>query len=72
MPDESPLRKVWIKNEDTPLQKKENDRLYKKLRDLRAEEDEGAPENTYRIRGGKLFKNNEVIDTFNLENQLFT
>ena len=66
------MKKVWIKNEDTPLQKKENDRLYKKLRELRAEEDEDEPENTYRIKGGKLYKNNEIIDTFNLDNQLFT
>ena len=69
---DSLIKKVFLKNEDTPLQKKENDRLFKKMRDLRdAEEDPDNPANTYRIRSGKLFKNDEVIDTFNLENQLF-
>lgn len=68
----SPLKKVFLKNEDTPLQKKENDRLYRKMRDLRAaEEDPDNPTNKYIIRSGKLYKNEEVLDTFNLENQLF-
>ena len=72
LPAESPLKKVFLKNEDTPLQKKENDCLFKKMRDLRgAEEDPVNPANVYKIRSGKLFKNEEVIDTFNLENQLF-
>ena len=72
LPQESPLKKVFLKNEDTPLQKKENDRLFKKMRDLRAaEEDPDNPINTYKIRSGKLYKNEEVVDTFNLENQLF-
>ena len=65
------MRKVWLKNEDTPLQKKENDRLYGKFRELRDLEDPDQPINTYKIKGGKLYKNDEVIDTFNLENQLF-
>ena len=69
----SPLKKVFLKNEDTPLQKKENDRLFKKMRDLREEEEDvNNPVNIYKIRFGKLLKNDEVIDTFNLENQLFT
>ena len=72
LPPVSPLKKVFLKNEDTPLQKKENDRLFKKMRDLRAaEEDPDNPTNMYRIRSGKLYKNEEVVDTFNLENQLF-
>ena len=71
LPEGSPLRKIWIKNEDTPLQKKENDRLYTKFRNLKSQEDEENPVNIYKIKGGKLFKNDEVIDTFNLENQLF-
>ena len=69
---DSPIKKVFLKNEDTPLQKKENDRLFKKMRDLRAAEDNpDEPVNVYRLRSGKLFKKEEVIDTFNLENQLF-
>ena len=53
LPEASPIRRVWIKNEDTPLQKKENYRLYTILRELHAEENEGAPVNTYKIKGGK-------------------
>ena len=72
LPEQSPLKKVFLKNEDTPLQKKENDRLFKKMRELRAaEEDPDNPANVYKIRSGKLYKNEEVVDTFNLENQLF-
>ena len=72
LPLESPIKKVFLKNEDTPLQKKENDRLYQKMRDLRAEEeDPDNPTSVYKIRSGKLYKNEEVLDTFNLENQLF-
>ena len=72
LPADSPLKKVFLKNEDTPLQKKENDRLFKKMRDLRAqEENPDDPANLYKIRSGKLYQNEEVIDTFNLENQLF-
>ena len=72
IPDGSPMKKIFLKNEDTPLQKKENDRLYKQLRELRdAEEDPDNPVNVYKLRSGKLYKNDEVIDTFNLENQLF-
>ena len=68
----SPIKKVYLKNEDTPLQRKENDRLFQKMRNLRAEEDDPEnPVNLYKIRSGKLYKNEEVIDTFNLENQLF-
>ena len=70
---DSPLKKVFLKNEDTPLQKKENDRLYQKMRDLRAaEEDPDNPDNAYKIRSGKLYKNDAIVDSFNLENQLFT
>ena len=53
------------------MQKKENDRLYSKMRDLRNAEDADNPVNTHRIKSGKLLKNEEVIDTFNLENQIF-
>ena len=53
LPQDSPLKKVFLKNEDTPLQKKENDRLFKKMRDLRAEEEDPEnPTNVYKIRSG--------------------
>ena len=42
------------------------------MRDLRAaEEDPDNPTNLYKICAGKLLKNDEVVDIFNLENQLF-
>ena len=53
------------------MERKENDRLHEKMRTLRAEEDEINPINTYRIRYGKLYKNENVVDEFNLSNQLF-
>ena len=53
------------------MQKKENDRLYNRLRELRSAEDADDPANIYKIKSGKLLKNDEVIDTFNLENQIF-
>ena len=63
---------MFLKNEDTPLQKKENDRLYQKMRELRAAEaNQDDPENVYKLKSGKLYKNDDVIDSFNLENQLF-
>ena len=71
LPAESCLKKIWLKNEDTPMQKKENDRLYNRLRELWSAEDADDPANIYKIKSGKLFKNDEVIDTFNLENQIF-
>ena len=73
LPAGSPIKKVFLKNEDTPLQKKENDRLYQKMRDLRAaEEDPDNPVSVYKLKSGKLYKNDDIIDSFNLENQLFT
>ena len=65
------MKRIWLKNEDTPMQKKENDRLYNKMRELRNAEDPDNPVNMYKIKSGKLFKNDEVIDNFNLENQIF-
>ena len=71
LPAASCIKKIWLKNEDTPMQKKENDRLYSKMRELRNAEDPDNPVNTYKIKSGKLLKNDEVIDNFNLENQIF-
>ena len=72
LPVDSAIKKVFLKNEDTPMQRKENDRLYGKLRELiEAEEDPENPENRYYIKSGKLHKNDIVIDEFSLDNQLF-
>ena len=35
-----------------------------------AEENPENPDNVYKVKSGKLYKNNAVIDSFNLENQL--
>ena len=68
----SHLKKIFIKNDDPPLTRKENERLWNKMKELRDAEDVINPVNRYHIKGGKLFKNgNECMDTFNLNNQLF-
>ena len=36
------------------------------MRELRDAEDADDPANTYKIKSGKLYKNDGVIDTFNL------
>ena len=42
------------------------------MRELRAAEaNQDDPENVYKLKSGKLYKNDDVIDSFNLENQLF-
>ena len=68
------LRKIWIKNDDPPMTRKENERLSKKLKELRDAETlvpGGEPENRYHIKKGILYMNDECIDEFNLNNQLF-
>ena len=62
--------RVFVKNDDPPLTRKENDRLFQKLRELRAEEEEGV-ESIYKITKRKLYKADTVIDEFNLSNQIF-
>ena len=66
------LKKVFLNNDDPPTTRKEKDRLYKKMKELREVEDRNNPQNTYQIKEGKLLKNGtECIDEFNLCNQLF-
>ncbi len=67
------MKRIFLKNDDPPMTRKENDRLYKKMKELREAEDKDNPENKYFIKGGKLYKNDEAdsIDEFNLSNQLF-
>ena len=61
------LRKVFIKNERTPLARKENDRLYNKLRTLRGDN----PDIQYKIEKGKLMQGDQVIDEYNISNSIF-
>ena len=68
--EDNVLRKVFIKNEQTPLTRKENSRIYgefKKLKELH-EADESQK---VKLEKGKLYLNDEVVDEFNLSNQLF-
>ena len=68
------LRKIWIKNDDPPLTRKENERLQNKVKELRETETVvpgEEPANRYYIKKGKLFQNDDIIDEFNLNNQLF-
>ena len=54
------------------MTRKENDRLFQKMKCLRNSEDQANPVNKYHIKSGKLYKNNdEIIDEFNLAHQLF-
>ena len=67
---ENYLKKIFIKNDDPPLTRQENDRLRTKMKGLR--ELDADSENRYSIKQGKLLKNEEeVVDEFNLSNQLF-
>ena len=67
------LRKIFLKNDDPPLTRKEHERLSSKMKELREQEqaDPGEPQNRYYIKKGVLYKNDELIDEFNLNNQLF-
>ena len=60
-----------MKNDDPPLTRKENERLHSKMKQLRELEDPEVPQNKYFIKERKLYKNEEAIDEFNLNNQLF-
>ena len=60
-----PLRRVFIKNENTPLVREENDRLYTKMKELK-ENAKGS-----RITKGKLMEGTNVLDEFNINNSIF-
>ena len=62
-------KKVYIKNESSPLAKKEDDRLFTRLRKLKTEDPEN--ERLYKIRKRKLLKGNEIIDEFDVTKSLF-
>ena len=65
------FKKVYLKYDNPPLTRKENDRLHQRMRTLRAEENADNPVNKYYIKSGKLYKNGTCIDEFNLSHQLF-
>ena len=64
---EDPLRKVFIKHETSPLHRKENDRIYTKLKKLKEEHSNRV----YKIFKGKLYEDEEQIDEFNINNSIF-
>ena len=60
--------RVYVHKDVSPLMQKEE----KRLREVLKAERSKAPSNTnLRLRSGKLYKDNTVIDKINLENQLF-
>ena len=68
--EENYLKKIFIKNDDPPLTRQENDRLRTKLIELK--KSDLTSQNKYTIQKGKLLKNGEeVLDEFNISNQLF-
>ena len=71
--EENYLRKIFLKNDDPPLTRKEHERLNNKMKELREQEraNPDEPQNRYYIKKGTLYKNEEAIDEFNLNNQLF-
>jgi hypothetical protein len=58
---------VYISPDDPPLTRKENGRLRQSLKSAKIDN----PDSTCYIKRGELFKDNEVIDHFDLRNQLF-
>ena len=64
------MRKVFIKNEQTPLTRKENTRLYSEFKKLveTHKDDRGMK---VKLERGKLFLNDRQVDEFSLANQLF-
>ena len=65
--DDHPLKTVYIKNDQPPLTNKENNRLRDKARTIK----NNNPNDTIKIDKGKLYHNNNVVDSFNLANQIF-
>ena len=64
------LKKVFIKSEAPPLTRKENKRLADKMWTLRRAEPPGSTIK-YILSKGKLLKDDQVIDEFDLGNQIF-
>ena len=70
LPDSDVRRKVFIKNEQTPLTRKENSRLFGEFKKLQ-ETHKDDETKIVKLEKGKLYFNGEVVDEFSLTNQLF-
>ena len=64
------VKKVFIKAEQTSLTRKENSRLYTEFKKLQETHNEDENMKVV-LEKGKLRINDEVVDEFNLSNQLF-
>jgi hypothetical protein len=64
------LKKVYVKNEQTPLTRKENSRIYGEFKKLQ-QTHEGDETKQVKLERGKLYLNGDVVDEFSLTNQLF-
>ena len=67
--ENNPLHKVFIKNETSPLNRKENDRLYNKM--IKLKEGDKDNEGLYKLVKGKLMRGDNIIDQFNINNSIF-
>ena len=67
LPLDHPLKKVFIKNDEPPLTRKENVRLRVKKYNLRQENRDSE----VIIKKGVLYKDNVKIDNFDINNQIF-
>ena len=65
-----PLRFVYIKHDMSPLTKKENARIYKTIRELR-DLYQGDNQMEVKLKYGKLYVNDEIVDEFSISNQIF-
>ena len=64
--EDNNLWKIFIKNESSPLHMKENNRSYRKLCKLKA--DNPNNEEAYKMAKGKLLEGDESLDEFNIIN----
>ena len=67
--EEHSYRRIFINNDSSPLNRKENDRLSKKLYNLKRQNEGNG--DVYKMEKGKLYKNRDVIDQFNIANSIF-
>ena len=70
LPETDEKKKVFIKSEQTPLNRKENSRLYQAFKQLQNTHEEDESQKV-KLERGKLYLNDEIVDEFSLTNQLF-
>ena len=70
LPKENKFKYVYLKHDEPPMTHKENTRLYKEFKTLR-ELHKNDDTTKIILSKGKLYKNDEVVDEFNLTNQNF-